>query len=147
MVVAHVNNAVGRVHRTKEAGREGVNRASREAWATNQVLKEIEFEDSVNFLERLRLHINAELAHQAAMLRDIFGNPFRPIAHDRSWLTSTVLALAHQMYDTRDFSAMPTLADALQEAGCDNIDILNHCRGPGPHVRGRFVVDQLLGKE
>jgi hypothetical protein len=81
-------------------------------------------------------------------VRDILGNPFRPVTLDLSWVTSTVLALAlaQQMYDSRDFSAMPILADALQDAGCDNEDILNHCRQQGEHVRGCFVVDLVLGK-
>jgi hypothetical protein len=90
---------------------------------------------------------DAEYALQANILRDIFGNPFRPLTFSPSWLTSTVIALALQMYDSRDFSAMPILADALQDAGCGNADILAHCRGPGPHVRGCFVVDKLLGRE
>jgi hypothetical protein len=51
------------------------------------------------------------------------------------------------MYDSREFSAMPILADALQDAGCDSHDILDHCRGPGPHVRGCWVVDLVLAKE
>ena len=51
------------------------------------------------------------------------------------------------MYESRDFSAMPILADALQDAGCDNDDILNHCRDPVRHVRGCWVVDLVLGKE
>ena len=63
-----------------------------------------------------------------------------------TWRTSTAFALAQQMYDSRDFSAMPILADALEDAGCDNADILDHCRGPGPHVRGCWVVDLVLGK-
>jgi hypothetical protein len=50
------------------------------------------------------------------------------------------------MYDSRDFAAMPILADALQDAGCDHADILAHCRGDGPHVRGCWVVDLALGK-
>jgi hypothetical protein len=88
-----------------------------------------------------------EKAAQAALLRDIFGNPFRPVTFAPSWRTDTVLSLARQMYDLRDFSAMPILADALQDAGCDNDDVLDHCRGPGPHVRGCWVVDLVLGKE
>jgi hypothetical protein len=52
-----------------------------------------------------------------------------------------------QMYDSRDFTDMPILADALEEAGCTDSNILMHCRGPGPHVRGCWVVDLLLGKE
>ena len=64
-----------------------------------------------------------------------------------AWRTDTALALARQMYESRDFSAMPILADALQDAGCDNDDILNHCRDAnGPHVRGCWVVDLVLGK-
>ena len=78
---------------------------------------------------------------------DIFGNPFRPVTAKPSWRTSTATALTGQMYGSRDFSPMPILADALQDAGCDNADILDHCRGPGPHVRGCWAVDLLLGKE
>jgi hypothetical protein len=84
---------------------------------------------------------------RVAFLRDIFGNPFRPATLDPVWRTSTVTALARQMYESRDFSAMPILADALQDAGCENEDMLDHCRGPGPHVRGCWVVDLVLGKE
>ncbi len=84
---------------------------------------------------------------QSSLLRDIFGNPFRPVAFDAAWRTSTAVALAAQMYESREFGAMPILADALQDAGCDNPDILNHCRGEGPHVRGCWVVDLVLGKE
>src|SRR5207253_1637200 len=65
---------------------------------------------------------------QADLLRDIFGNPFRPVAFNPAWRTSTAVALAQQMYDSRDFGAMPILADALQDAGCTNDDVLNHCR-------------------
>ncbi|WP_232069866.1 hypothetical protein [Gemmata massiliana] len=84
---------------------------------------------------------------QCDLLRDIFGNPFRPVAFSASWRTDAVVSLARQMYESRDFGAMPILADALQDAGCDNDDILNHCRAPGEHVRGCWVVDLVLGKE
>jgi hypothetical protein len=83
----------------------------------------------------------------AWLVRDIFGNPFRPVAFSPEWRTDTAVALAAQMYECRDFSAMPILADALQDAGCDSADILDHCRGAGPHVRGCWVVDLVLGKE
>ena len=93
----------------------------------------------------------AEKARQdgihADMFRDIFGNPFHPVTFAPSWRTDTVRALAAQMYESRDFSAMPILADALQDAGCDSAEILSHCRGAGPHVRGCWVVDLVLGKE
>jgi hypothetical protein len=79
--------------------------------------------------------------------RDIFGNPFRPAAFDPDWRTSTAVALARQMYDSRDFSAMPILADALQDVGCASDAILTHCRdAAGVHVRGCWVVDLVLGK-
>ena len=79
--------------------------------------------------------------------RDIFGNPFRPVAFDPAWRTDTALSLARVMYETRDFAAMPILADALQEAGCEHADVLDHCRDPNAtHVRGCWVVDLVLGK-
>jgi hypothetical protein len=84
---------------------------------------------------------------QCALLRDIFGNPFRPVAFSPEWRTSTAVAVARGMYESRNFDAMPILADALQDAGCDSADVLEHCRGPGPHVRGCWVVDLVLGKE
>jgi hypothetical protein len=86
-------------------------------------------------------------AEQCALLRDIFGNPFRPVVVAAEWRTDTVRALAREMYEAREFSALPILADALQDAGCDSADILDHCRGDGPHVRGCWVVDLVLGKE
>ena len=96
---------------------------------------------------KLREEANiAEERYQANLLRDIAGNPFRPVAFDPEWRTSTAVALAQQMYESRDFGAMPILADALQDAGCDSADILDHCRGPGPHVRGCWVIDLVLGK-
>ncbi|VTR96030.1 Uncharacterized protein OS=Sorangium cellulosum (strain So ce56) GN=sce5710 PE=4 SV=1 [Gemmata massiliana] len=88
----------------------------------------------------------AEGGWSVAMARDIFGNPFRPVAFSPSWRTSTAVALASQMYESRDFGALPILADALQDAGCDSAEVLDHCRGPGPHVRGCWVVDLVLGK-
>jgi hypothetical protein len=90
---------------------------------------------------------DAEEAEQIKLLRDIFGNPFRPVTFSPSWRTDTAIALARQMYESRDFSAMPILADALQDAGCDNTDILSHCRDASlPHVRGCWVVDLVLAK-
>ena len=88
-----------------------------------------------------------ELLFQVNLLRDIFGNPFRPATIDPAWRTDTAVALAGQMYESRDFGAMPILADALQDAGCTNDDILDHCRRDGPHVRGCWVVDLVLGKQ
>jgi len=82
------------------------------------------------------------------IIRDIFGNPFHPVTFSPSWRTDTAVTLARQMYESRDFCAMPILADALQDAGCDNEDVLNHCRDANQvHVRGCWVVDGVLGKE
>lgn len=86
-------------------------------------------------------------ARQAGFLRDLFGNPFRPVAFNSDWRTDTVVALARQVYGAYEFGAMPILADALQDAGCDSDDILNHCRSDGPHVRGCWVCDLVLVKE
>jgi hypothetical protein len=84
---------------------------------------------------------------RCAIVRDIFGNPFRPFTIDATWLTPNVVAVAHTIYDERRFQDMPILADALEEAGCTNGDILAHCRSEGPHVRGCWVVDLILGKQ
>jgi hypothetical protein len=85
---------------------------------------------------------------QAVYLCDIVGNPFRPVPFSSDWRTDTVLSLARTMYESREFSAMPILADALQDAGCDSTDILNHCRDTTqPHVRGCWVTDLVLGKQ
>jgi hypothetical protein len=85
------------------------------------------------------------VAHQ--LLIDIFGNPFRPVAFDPAWRSESAVALARTAYESRNFTLLPILADALEEAGCDHADILSHCRQPdGVHVRGCWVVDLVLGK-
>jgi hypothetical protein len=87
-------------------------------------------------------HVN--LAH------DIFGNPFRPAVIDPACLTwdfKTVPKIAQAIYDDRAFDRLRILADALEEADCTDADILDHCRQPGEHVRGCWVVDLLLDKE
>lgn len=83
---------------------------------------------------------------QANFVRCIFGNPFRPVTFSPIWNTSTVLALADAIYEDRAWDRMPILADAIEEAGCEEVAILDHCRGPGPHARGCSVVDGVLGK-
>jgi hypothetical protein len=88
-----------------------------------------------------------ELTAQAGLLRDIFGNPFRPFAFNPCWRTADVLGLARAIYEDRAFERLPILADALMDAGCADEQILSHCRGDGPHVRGCWVVDLVLGKE
>jgi hypothetical protein len=95
-----------------------------------------------------------EWLRQANLLRDIFGNPFRPASLDPSWLTPTVVSLATGAYNERilpsgelDSARLSILADALEEAGCTESVILDHLRGPGPHVRGCFALDLVLGRE
>lgn len=83
---------------------------------------------------------------QAALLREIVGNPFRLPAIDPLWLAwndGTVAKMARSIHDEGAFDRMPILADALEDAGCTNPDILSHCRGPNDHVRGCWVIDLL----
>ena len=91
-----------------------------------------------------------ELLAQARLVREIFGDPFRPGVVDQSWLAwhdGSVVKLAQAIYEERAFERLPNLAAALEEAGCMKEDILAHCRQPGEHVRGCYVLDILLGKE
>jgi hypothetical protein len=93
----------------------------------------------------------AEQTAQAALLRDIAGPLlFRKVSLDPAWLVwnhRTIVRLAASIYEERAFQRMPILADAVEEAGCRDEEILCHCRGPGPHARGCWLVDLLLGRE
>jgi hypothetical protein len=95
----------------------------------------------------------AERAAQAGLLRDLLGNPFRRVAVSPAWQTPQVVALTQAAYDQRELPSgtlaparLAVLADALEEAGCAAADLLGHLRGPGPHVRGCWALDLLLGK-
>lgn len=83
---------------------------------------------------------------QAAILRDLLGNPFRPVTIDPGWRTSTVVDLARAIDAEGTYDRLPILADALMDAGCDDEQIIDHCRSAGPHVKGCWVVDLILGK-
>jgi hypothetical protein len=83
---------------------------------------------------------------QAKMLRDVFGNPFRPVKLDPAWRSRNVVDLARGIYGDRAFDRMPILADSLEESGCTSVTILEHCRRGPVHVRGCWVVDLLLEK-
>ena len=85
------------------------------------------------------------MLEQADVLREVFPNPFRPVTADPAWLTPTVVSLAAAIYEDRAFDRLPVFADALEEAGCTNADVLLHCRQPGDYVRGCWVVDLVLG--
>ena len=80
------------------------------------------------------------------LLRCVVGNPFRPVAVEPGWRTSAVVGLATTIYADRAWDRLPVLADALEDAGCTNAEVIGHCRGPGPHARGCWVVDLVLGK-
>jgi hypothetical protein len=88
------------------------------------------------------------------LLREVFGIPFRPVTASPAWQTPQVVALAQAAYEQRELpvghldpARLAVLADALEEAGCADADLLGHLRGPGPHVRGCWALDLCLGKE
>jgi hypothetical protein len=87
------------------------------------------------------------MKQQSDLLRDIFGNPFRRVSFAPAWRTAPARKLAQAIYDERAFDRLPILADALEEAGCTDAEVLAHCRGGGEHVRGCWPVDLVLGKE
>jgi hypothetical protein len=96
---------------------------------------------------------HSERAAQVELLNDIFGNLFRPITSDPAWQTPTVTSLAAAAYEERSLPSgeleparLAVLADALEEAGCREQSILDHLRSPGPHVRGCWTLDLILGR-
>lgn len=93
---------------------------------------------------RTARRIVAEFEHAL----DPAGCRCRPVTPraDSAWLTGDVVSLARHIAGTGQFDLLPILADALQDAGCDNAELLDHCRGRGPHVRGCWVIELLLGK-
>jgi hypothetical protein len=94
-----------------------------------------------------RGRFSAAQASQAALLREVIGNPFRPITQNASWRTRTVAGLAETIYQEGAFERLPILGDALEDAGCSSEAILNHLRQPGGHVRGCWTLDLVLGRE
>jgi hypothetical protein len=102
--------------------------------------------DESDFSRTRDAALAAEQLAQADLVLEIFGNPFRPAAFAPAWRTDTAVLLARQAYEANEFSALPILADALQDAGCDRDDLLSHLRDPGRgHVRGCWAVDLVLG--
>jgi hypothetical protein len=91
--------------------------------------------------------ISAAARDQADLLRDVIGNPFRPVTFNPRWVAwagGTVRRIASHIYDAGRFEELPVLADALEDAGCDNADLLTHCRSGAEHARGCWAVDLLL---
>ena len=96
--------------------------------------------------DEFRRLIQQLLAPYCEPLQCIMGNPFRAVSFDLKYRTSTVVALATTIYESKSFELMPVLADALSDAGCDDEQILGHCRGAGEHYRGCWVIDLVLQK-
>jgi hypothetical protein len=86
----------------------------------------------------------SDYSRPLALARDIFGNPFRPLPIDPTWRTGTIIAIARHIYAERAFDCMPILADALEDAGCSDAHLLDHCRQSTTHVRGCWAIDLLL---
>jgi len=79
-------------------------------------------------------------------MRCIIGDPFHPMSVDSRWLTSATISLARTIYEERVFDRLTDLANAMEDAGFDNTEILTHCRGGQPHAKGCWVIDLALGK-
>jgi hypothetical protein len=95
---------------------------------------------------RVSIHDRKTLRTQAALVRDIF-QPFPHVKRKQRWADQKPQQIAQSIYADRAFEHLPILADALEEAGCTDAAILEHCRGPGPHIRGCWVVDLLTGRK
>lgn len=91
--------------------------------------------------------IASESIAQAKLIQDVLGNPFHPVEFNPEWRTSTVVALAGHIYREKAFEEMPILGDALQDAGCGEPEMIEHCLRQTEHVRGCWVLDLVLGKE
>jgi hypothetical protein len=96
--------------------------------------------------EEYRAALEREQTAHCDLLRDLFGNPFRPTSFDAAWRTTAAVGVAQAIYDLDRFADLPILADALEDAGCCDEAILSHCRRPGRHVRGCWVVDAVLNR-
>jgi hypothetical protein len=109
---------------------------------------EAAYEGTLRSLEKLPSsdRKNQYTEFQRAAVHEIFGNPFRPVAVEPAWRTTDVMLLARAIYAEKAFDRMPILGDALQEAGCENSAVLEHCRDTRlVHLRGCWLVDLLLG--
>jgi hypothetical protein len=128
-----------------------------EAWTAGVLANDVCWQDHTlrrSGLSTLRGRLAGKKSlFSAGVVRDVFGNPYRPVAVQPAWLSAAVTSLPQAAYDERD---MPTgelqrdrllvLADALEECGCTEAELLGHLRGPGPHVRGCWALDLVLGK-
>jgi hypothetical protein len=121
-----------------------------QAWARDAVWRTVRADnvwDGAESCLKATSHNTDEVAAQTVLFRDIFGNPYRKVKCEQSWLTSDVLLLANGIYSERAFDRMPILADAIQDAGCTCDAVLDHCRAADPHALGCWVLDLLLDKD
>jgi hypothetical protein len=150
----HADNLIGRRDLEKAAGR--ASKVFMPWYASRQRLAKSAATVQAVDLEQSTLLIKKELA--VILLRDIIGNPFRPPPSlptaVLAWNDRTIPRLAQAIYDDRqmpegamDNSRLTILADALLDAGCEDEALIQHCRQPGPHIRGCWAVDLILGKE
>ena len=121
-----------------------VNAKAAAEWAVFAVTGSSPVDDKDEEARRLAT-FRFEVRSQAQILRDIFGNPFRPYSLDDFSLTAEVVTLAQEIYDANDFKRLHLVANALEQAGCTDQVILRHCRDTGPHVRGCWALDAILG--
>jgi hypothetical protein len=107
-------------------------------------------EDLMDNVQGILNNLRWRDAENAGFVRDIFGNHFRSASIDPAWLKwrdGAICNAARLVYEERAFDRLPVLADALEDAGCSEADLLAHLRSPGPHVRGCWAVDLVLAKE
>jgi hypothetical protein len=120
------------------------------AWRATEYLDVLALPEYAESKDEITACWERDQARICGILRDIVGNPFQPPPYlDHSWLDlndGAIRELAQAIYDDRAFDRLPLLADTLVHAGCTDAAILLHCREPGVHVRGCWLVDALLGK-
>jgi hypothetical protein len=100
-----------------------------------------------DFQVEMDARMREELALTADQVREIVGNPFRPVRLDRSQLSEEIIGIAGRATADFDTARLAVLSDALEEAGCDDAALLSHLRSPGPHVRGCWAMESILGKK
>jgi hypothetical protein len=138
--------ALAHMHRTEEQEWANVFGVAALAWV--RAVTGSRIIDLEQGLAWVRGEHRAECVRQADLLRDVFGNPFRPVRLDPAWLRcndGAVERIAQAVHADRAYHDLPVLGDALEEAGCHDEQVLGHCHGPGPHVPGCWVVDLVRG--
>jgi hypothetical protein len=146
--VSHLDAARGAAAAIAEAVRLEASRRkaiSLQAWAPAPVQKQDPAIRQV-CIDAGEMDRSAERTAQCDLLRDIFHGPRRAVYFRAHWRNNTITNLATAISSGARLETLPILADALEEAGCADTDILGHCRSEGPHVRGCWAVDLILGK-